>query len=179
MLTVETFRGLNIHVRNVLTADLSKVESPVLCSIEASVTRPLARSTDKMQTPFPVTPAERGLDGYWGDGVKVAKAFAEEYEMVPRLPATSGALLGAVFRRFGCGGREGVPSSTGSCVICTDGPEVVGCCSGFDAVCGFCEGVAAGPASPIRFCSEAISFRLASNSRSSSAFSFWSFKRSV
>ncbi len=179
ILTFETVPGLNRHFWNALTADLSKVESPVLCSIEASVIRPLARSTDKMQTPFPVTPAERGLDGYWGDGVKVAKAFAEEYEMVPRLPATSGALLGAVFRRFGCGGGEGVPSSTGSCVICTDGPEVVGCCSGFDAVCGFCEGVAAGPASPIRFCSEAISFRLASNSRSSSAFSFWSFKRSV
>jgi hypothetical protein len=126
ILTFETVPGLNRHFWNALTADLSKVESPVLCSIEASVTRPLAGSTDKMQTPFLVTPAERGLDGYWGDGVKVAKAFAEEYEMVPTLPATSGALLGAVFRRFGCGGGEGVASSTGSCVISTDGPEVVG-----------------------------------------------------
>ena len=42
ILTFETVPGLNRHFRNALTADLSKVESPVLCSIEAPVTRPLA-----------------------------------------------------------------------------------------------------------------------------------------
>src|SRR5215470_16068065 len=162
ILTFETVPGLNRHFWNALTADLSKVGSPVLCSIEASVTRPLARSTDTMQTPIPVTPGESSLSGYFGKGVKVARAFAEEYEV------TSGVLLGAIFRRFGCGGGGGVASSTDSCAICTDGGEVVGCCSGFDAVPGFCEGLTAGRASPIRFCREAISFRLASNLLSSS-----------
>ena len=42
ILTFETVPGLNRHFRNALTADLSKVESPVLYSIEAPVTRPLA-----------------------------------------------------------------------------------------------------------------------------------------
>src|SRR5207245_1195649 len=84
--------------------DLSKVESRVLCSIDAAVTRPLAGSTDTMQTPFPVTPSERALAGYLGRGVKVARAFAKEYEVISGVLATSGALLGAIFRRFGCGG---------------------------------------------------------------------------
>jgi len=179
ILTFETVPGLNRHFQNALTADLSKVESRVLCSIDAAVTRPLAGSTDTMQTPFPVTPSERALAGYLGRGVKVARAFAKEYEVISGVLATSGALLGAIFRRFGCGGGGGVASLTGSCVICTDGREVVGCCSSFDAMSGFCEGLAAGPASPIRFCREAISFRLASNLLPSSAFSFCSFKSSV
>src|SRR6266516_4620651 len=179
ILTFETVPGLNRHFRNALTADLSKVESPVLCSIEAAVTRPLVGSTNTMQTPFPVTPSERTFGGYLGRGVKVARAFAEEYEVSSGVLATCGALLGAIFRRFGCGRGGGVASLTGSCVICTDGREVVGCCSGFDAVSGFCEGLAAGPASPMRFCREAISFRLASNLLCSSAFSFFSLKSSV
>src|SRR4029453_6120733 len=112
ILTFETVPGLNRHFWNALTADLSKVGSPVLCSIEASVTRPLARSTDTMQTPIPVTPGERTLSGYFGKGVKVARAFAEEYEVTSGVLATSGALLDAIFRRFGCGGGGGVASST-------------------------------------------------------------------
>src|SRR5437016_6675285 len=139
ILTFETVPGLNRHFRNALTADLSKVESPVLCSIEAAVTRPLVGSTNTMQTPFPVTPSERALAGYLGRGVKVARAFAEEYEVISGVLTTSGVFLGAIFRRFGCGGG-GVASSTDSCAICTDGREVVGCCLGFDAVSGFCEG---------------------------------------
>ena len=126
ILTFETVPGLNRHFWNALTADLSKVESPVLCSIEAAVTRPLTGSTDTMQTPIPVTLPERSLAGYLGKGVNVAKAFAEAYEVIPGALAASGAFFGAVFRRFGCGGGEGVASSTGSCVISTDGPEVVG-----------------------------------------------------
>jgi len=179
ILTFETVPGLNRHFRNALTADLSKVGSPVLCSIEAPVTLPLAGSTDTMQTPIPVTPGERALAGYLGRGVKVARAFAEEYEVISGVLTTSGVFLGAIFRRFGCGGGGGVASSTDSCAICTDGRGVVGCCLGFDAVSGFCEGLAAGRASPIRFCREAISFRLAFNLLSSSAFSFCSFKSSV
>jgi hypothetical protein len=136
-LTFETVPGLNRHFWNALTADLSKVGSPVLCSIEASVTRPLARSTETMQTPILLAPAERTLDGYLGRGVKVARAFAEEYEVICGVLATSGALLGAIFRRFGCGGGGGVASSTDSCAICTGGGEVFGCCSGFDAVSRF------------------------------------------
>ena len=104
ILTFETVPGLNRHFRNALTADLSKVESPVLCSIEAALTRPLAGSTDRMQTPIPVTLSERSLAGYLGRGVKVARAFAEEYEVISGVLAASGAFLGAVFRRLGCGG---------------------------------------------------------------------------
>ena len=70
-------------------------------------------------------------------------------------------------------------SSTDSCAICADGRGVVRCCSGFDAVSEFCEGLTAGRPSPIRFCREAISFRLASNLLSRSAFSLCSFKSSV
>src|SRR5437899_4675540 len=178
ILTFETVPGLNRHFRNALTAYLSKVGYPLLCSIEAPVTLPLAGSTDTMQTPIPVTPGERALAGYLGRGVKVARAFAEEYEVISGVLTTSGVFLGAIFRRFGCGGG-GVASSTDSCAICTDGRGVVRCCSGFDAVSGFCEGLAAGRASPIRFCREAISFRLAFTLLSSSAFSFSIFKRSV
>ena len=104
ILTFETVPGLNRHFRNALTADLSKVGSPVLCSIEAPVTLPLAGSTDTMQTPIPVTPGERALAGYLGRGVKVARAFAEEYEVISGVLTTSGVFLGAIFRRFGCGG---------------------------------------------------------------------------
>src|SRR5215472_17798994 len=126
ILTLETVPGLNRHFRNALTADLSNVESPVLCSIEAVVTRPLAGSTDTKQTPIPVTPSVRFLAGYLGRGVNVAKAFAEAYDAISEVLAACGALRGAIFLRFGCGGG-GVASSTGSCAICTDGPEVVGC----------------------------------------------------
>src|SRR5437867_3217972 len=152
ILTFETVPGLNRHFLNALTADLSKIESPVLCSIDAAVARPLAGSTDTMQTPFPVTPSERTLGGYLGRGVKVARAFAEEYEVICGVLATSGVLLGAIFRRFGCGGGGGVASSTDSCAICADGRGVVRCCSGFDAVSEFCEGLTAGRPSPIRIC---------------------------
>ena len=125
ILTFETVPGLNRQFRNALTADSSKVVSPVLCSIEAAVTRPLAGSTDTMQTPTPVTLSVRSLAGYLGKGVNVAKALAEAYEVISGVP--SGGLLGAIFLRFGFGGGEGVASSAGSCAICTDGPEVVGC----------------------------------------------------
>ena len=125
ILTFETVPGLNRHCRNALTMDLSKVESPVLCSIEASLTRPLAGSTDIMQTPTPVTVSERSLAGYLGKGVNVAKAFAEAYEVISGVP--SDGLLEAIFLRFGFGDGEGVASSAGSCAICTDGPEVGGC----------------------------------------------------
>src|SRR2546430_13367952 len=104
ILTFETVPGLNRHFRNALTADLSKVESPVLCSIEAAVTRPLAGSTDRMQTPIPVTLSERSLAGYLGRGVKVARAFAEEYEVISGGFAAPGACLGALFRGLGCSG---------------------------------------------------------------------------
>ena len=127
ILTFETVPGLNRHFRNALTADLSNVESPVLCSIEAVVTRPLAGSTDTKQTPIPVTLSVRSLAGYLGRGVNVAKALAEEYEVISGVLATFGILLSALFWRFGSGGGEGVASSVGSCAICTDGPEVVGC----------------------------------------------------
>ena len=180
ILTFETVPGLNRHFWNALTADLSKVESPVLCSIEAAVTRPLTGSTDTMQTPIPVTLPERSLAGYVGRGVNVAKAFAEAYDVISEVLAACSALRGAIFLRFGCGAGGGVASSTASCVISTVGPdEVVGCCPGFDAPSGFCEGLAAGRASPVGFRRAAISFRLASNSRSSSAFSLCSVKSSV
>ena len=54
ILTFETVPGLNRHVRNVLTAELSSIVSPVLCAIEASVTLPFPRSIDTTQTPLPV-----------------------------------------------------------------------------------------------------------------------------
>ena len=126
ILTFETVPGLNRHFRSALTADLSNLESPVLCSIEAVVTRPLAGSIDTMQTPTPVTLSVRSLAGYLGRGVNVAKAFAEAYEVISGELAASGAFFGAVFRRLGCGGGGGVASSTGSCPISTDGPELVG-----------------------------------------------------
>src|SRR5207249_11281607 len=100
ILTFETVPGLNRHFLNALAADLSKIESPVLCSIDAAVARPLAGSADPMQTPFPVTPPERTLGGYLGRGVKVARAFAEEYEVISGLLATPGALRGAIYWRF-------------------------------------------------------------------------------
>src|SRR6266702_617178 len=81
ILTFETVPGLNSHFRNALTADLSRVGSPVLCSIEAPVTLPLAGSTDTMQTPIPVTPGERALAGYLGRGVKVARDFWGTYDL--------------------------------------------------------------------------------------------------
>src|SRR4029453_8411902 len=127
ILTFETVPGLNRHIRNALTADLSKIESPVLCSIKASVTRPVAGSTDTMQTPTPVTLSDRSLVGYLGKGVNVAKAFAEAYEVIPAVLVPSGDLLGVFFLFFGFGVGEGVASSAGSCAICTDGPEGDGC----------------------------------------------------
>src|SRR5262249_25578564 len=127
ILTFETVPGLNRHFRNALTADLSKVESPVLCSIEAVVTRPLAGSTDSKKTPIPATLSVRFLAGYLGGGVNVAKAFAEAYDAISELLAACGALCGAIFLCFGCGCVGGVASSTGSCAICTDGPEVAVC----------------------------------------------------
>src|SRR5207247_6019636 len=104
ILTFETVPGLNRHFRNALTADLSKVGSPVLCSIEAPVTLPLAGSTDTMQTPIPVTAGERALAGDLGRGVKVARAFAEEYEGNSGVITQPGVFLWAIFRRFGFGG---------------------------------------------------------------------------
>jgi hypothetical protein len=124
ILTFETVPGLNRHFPNALTADLSNVESPVLCSIEAVVTRPLAGSTDTRQTPTPVTLSVRSLAGYLGRGVNVAKGFAEAYDVISEVLAS---LRGAIFLRFGCDGGGGVASSTGSCAISTDGPEVAGC----------------------------------------------------
>src|SRR5947199_9139362 len=104
ILTFETVPGLNRHFRNALTADLSKVESPVLCSIDAALTPPPAGSTDRMQTPIPVTLSERSLAGYLGRGVKGARALAEPYAAMSGVLAASGAFLGPVFRRLGWGG---------------------------------------------------------------------------
>ena len=128
ILTFETVPALNRHCRKALIADLSKVESPVLCSIEAAVTRPLPGSTDTIQTPIPVTLFECSLaTSYLGRGVNIAKALAEEYEVISGVVATFGVFLSALFWRFGSGGGEGVASSVGSCAICTDGPEGDGC----------------------------------------------------
>jgi hypothetical protein len=68
ILTVETVPGLNRHFRNVLRAALSSWGFPVLCAIEASITLPLPGSTDTTQTPLPVMPSKRALDGYEGAG---------------------------------------------------------------------------------------------------------------
>src|SRR2546430_14984338 len=138
ILTFETVPGLNRHFRNAVSADLSKAESPVLCSIEAALTRPLAGSTDRMQTPIPVTLSERSLAGYLGRGVKVARAFAEEYEVISGVLAASGAFLGAVFRRLGCGGGGGGASSAGSWAIFRDGAGGLGLWFGFFAAVGVC-----------------------------------------
>src|SRR5205823_14331055 len=89
ILTFETVPGLNRHFRNALTADLSKVGSPVLFSIEAPVTLPLAGSTDTMQTPIPVTAGARSLAGYFGSGVKGARAFSHIYEVISWVIMTS------------------------------------------------------------------------------------------
>ena len=83
ILTVETVPGLNRHFRNVLTAALSSWGFPVLCAIEASITVPLPGSIDTTQTPLPLMPSKRALDGYEGAGAKVARAFAEEIDIVP------------------------------------------------------------------------------------------------
>src|SRR6266480_346001 len=62
-LTCETVPGLNFQVRSVLRTDLSKSAFPVLCAIEASVTLPLAGSTDTTQTPLPAIRWERASCG--------------------------------------------------------------------------------------------------------------------
>src|SRR5437763_17116984 len=90
ILTFETVPGLNRHFRNALTTDLSKVETPVLCFIEAALTRGLAGSTERMQTPIPVTLSERSLAAYLGRCVKVARACAERYEVISGVAAGSG-----------------------------------------------------------------------------------------
>src|SRR5437762_13914048 len=153
ILTFETVPGLNRHFRNALSADLSKIETPVLCSIETPVTRPLAWSTDTTQTPLAVTLSERTLSGYLGRGAKVARAFAEENEIVAALAPTSGALAGDVFRRFGCCGG-GVGSSTGSGLI-SGGGGGMDCFLGGDVAVGVSEGCAAAISS-IPFSQEAI-----------------------
>jgi hypothetical protein len=63
MLTFETVPGLNLHVRRVLRTELSKSGLPVLCCMEALVTRPLARSTNTRQTPLPAMRRERASCG--------------------------------------------------------------------------------------------------------------------
>src|SRR5436189_4304747 len=62
-LTFETVPGLNFQVRSVLRTDLSRSAFPVLCAIEASVTLPLAGSTDSTQTPLPAIRWERASCG--------------------------------------------------------------------------------------------------------------------
>src|SRR6266508_1050464 len=108
ILTFETVPGLNRHFRNAFTADLSKVESPVLCSIEAALTRPLAGSTDRMQTPIPVTLSERSLAVDLGSGLNVAIACAEEYEVISGVLASSGAFLDLLILRDLCVDGGGV-----------------------------------------------------------------------
>ena len=76
MLTFETVPGLNFHVRTVLRVDLSSSGLPVLCAIEASVTLPLAGSTDTTQSPLPAMRRERASCGYVGRGAYVVTAFA-------------------------------------------------------------------------------------------------------
>ena len=48
------FPGWNRHLLNALTAELSRIEFPILFAILASVTDPLAVSTLMTQTPVPV-----------------------------------------------------------------------------------------------------------------------------
>src|SRR5207245_9864857 len=55
---------------------LSRIPSPVLCAIIASVTLPLAVSTVMMQTPLPVILARFAWYGYSGKGALTAMAWA-------------------------------------------------------------------------------------------------------
>ena len=52
--TFETVPGLNRQRLNALTAELSRRGLPILWAIVASVTLPLAVSTETTQTPLPV-----------------------------------------------------------------------------------------------------------------------------
>src|SRR6516225_2199304 len=52
--TLDTVPGLNRHCRRVSVVLLSRIALPVLCSMVASVTLPLAVLTVTMQTPSPV-----------------------------------------------------------------------------------------------------------------------------
>jgi hypothetical protein len=95
--------GLKRHRLNALTAELSKIGLPILWTIVASVTLPLA-STETTQTPLPIILRERASYGYSGRGELIARAFALEIDCIPLGRATVGALTGAI---LALGGRFG------------------------------------------------------------------------
>src|SRR5438105_14471201 len=80
---------------------LSRIPSPVLCAIIASVTLPLAVSTVMTQTPLPVILARFAWYGYSGKGAFSAMDWAagNETEVTAQELAASGSAPG-VARRF-------------------------------------------------------------------------------
>lgn len=86
--------GLNRQRLNAEVVALSKIGVPVLWTISASVTLPLATSIVRTQTPLPVFLWRRASYGYSGLGLKTAATFAEDIEMGPVGPELS--------RRIGC-----------------------------------------------------------------------------
>src|SRR6516162_3682148 len=78
--TLDTVPGLKRHCRKasvVLLVLLSRIALPVLCSMVASVTLPLAVLTVTMQTPSPVICWRFARSGYTGIGALMASAFAD------------------------------------------------------------------------------------------------------
>jgi hypothetical protein len=60
---LDAIPGLNLHLRNVATVALSKIELPVLCDMRASITFPLPEFTVSSATPDPVTLLRRASYG--------------------------------------------------------------------------------------------------------------------
>ena len=95
--TFETVPGLNRKRLNALTAALSRIGLPMLCAIEASVTLPVAVSTETTHTPLPVIFLLRASYGYSGRGALIAFAFPCAAVIIQGGlggPVTCGALLG-------------------------------------------------------------------------------------
>src|SRR5207247_7484582 len=92
----DTVPGLNRHLRNVLMVALSRIPSPVLCAIIASVTLPLAVSTVMTQTPLPVILARFAWYGYSGKGAltAIASAAGNDNEVTAGELAASGCAAG-------------------------------------------------------------------------------------
>src|SRR3989442_2852250 len=100
---------------------LSRIPSPVLCAIIASVTLPLALSTVMTQTPLPVILARFAWYGYSGKGALSAMAWAagNDNEVTAKELAASGCTAGVArffTRDFFSTGRAGVGGfSVGNC----------------------------------------------------------------
>ena len=127
--------GLNFHRRKVVSVAESSMLFPVLCAIVASVTLPLAGSTDTTHTPLPVIFFARHSYGYGGRGAETADAFALDMFIVPE--GALGALIGVtlvcgLFKRgggvvsstnsglmSGIGGASGIGMSSGGGVGCS------------------------------------------------------------